>query len=83
MHHVEGTRRGEHLGAPGLDERRDAAVGDGHGVGESEAAFDPVDVVAEEPVQRLQRNATTLIGQNLMKIMFTNICSNGRSSRVV
>ena len=65
VHHVERARGREHLWAPGLDESRNAAVGDGHGVGEAQAAFDPVDVVAEEPVQRLQSDATALVWQDL------------------
>ena len=80
MHQVERARRWKHFWSPRLDESRDAAVGDGHGVGQAEAAFDPVDVVAEEPVEGLERDSSTLVRQDLENFLLESL---GKATRIV
>ncbi len=65
VHHIERAWRRKHFWSPGLNERRNAAVGHRHGVRQAEAALDPIDVVAEEAVQRFKSDATAFVGQDL------------------
>ena len=49
-------------------------------MGQAEAAFDPVDVVAEEPVEGLERDSSTLVRQDLENFLLESL---GKATRIV